>query len=377
MKIIADNKIPFLKGVFEPFCEISYISGNEINRDCLKGVEVLIVRTRTICNEELLKGSSVKFIATATIGYDHIDVSYCAQNNIKWVNAPGCNSGAVQQWFMAAILKYAKEKEIDLKKKVLGIVGVGNVGKKIVNFADAIEMPVILNDPPREKEEGSCVFRSLETIKRECDIITFHVPLIIEGEYRTYHLANESFIKEVQTGSVLLNSSRGEVLDSDLLELKKKHNAYNYDLLLDVWEGEPGISKEWLEQTHIATPHIAGYSAEGKANGTAMVVQQVGEYLNLPLENWYPADFDQENKKELKIDCSGKNLQAILTEAVLATYKIEQDDSALRKNPEQFESFRSNYNYRNEPVAWLIELSNSTEAIQFALKKIGFGVKQT
>jgi erythronate-4-phosphate dehydrogenase len=371
MRIIADNKIPFLKGVFEPFCEIEYIQGDKIDNQSLKDADVLIVRTRTICNERLLKNTSVNLIATATIGYDHIDTEYCEKNKIKWVNAPGCNSGGVMQWFMAALLYYSKLNSINLLDKTLGVVGVGNVGKKVVRFAEAIGMKVILNDPPREEQEGSCIFRGIETIKRECDIITFHVPLNNFGKHKTHHLVNNEFIKGLNEGTILLNSSRGEVFDtSSLLDANTTKKLGG--IILDVWEKEPSISLDLLHNAKLATPHIAGYSIEGKANGTAAVVKAVGDFLNLPLDDWYPEELSSTESLKAIIDCKNKSLQDVVTEAVLMTYSIIDDDTTLREQVQSFEKLRSEYNFRSEVSAWRIDLLNGKQEILKSLLQIGF-----
>lgn len=373
MKIIADNKIPFLQGVFEPFCDIEYVAGNEIDSASLKDVEILIIRTRTICNKELLEGTSVKYIASATIGYDHIDTDYCSENNISWINAPGCNSGAVQQWFMSALLYYAKIKSIDLTKKTLGVIGVGNVGRKIVKFAEAIGMSVILNDPPREKVEGSCIFRGIDTILRECDIITFHVPLITTGIFKTYHMVNDELLSRINSETILINSSRGEVFDTKNVSRSKE--AGNIEgLFLDVWEDEPYVSDILLQNTDIATPHIAGYSIEGKANGTAAVVQAVGAYLDLPLDAWNPEEIDAPIKQKIQVNCKGKTLQDVITELVLESYSIIDDDIRLRRENNKFELLRSEYNFRHEPTAWEVELINGNNAIKVALIRLGFKI---
>jgi erythronate-4-phosphate dehydrogenase len=374
MKIIADNKIPFLKGVFEPFCDIDYIRGNEICKQDLSDVQVLIIRTRTVCDETLLKGSDVKFIATATIGFDHIDTGYCANNNIQWINAPGCNSGGVQHWFMAALLYHAQKNAINLSKRTLGVVGVGHVGQKIVRVAEAIGMQVLLNDPPRERVEGSCAFRSLERIIRECDIISFHVPLVRSGEDKTYPIVDEAFCGKINKGTILINSSRGEVIQTEALKnafIQKQVSS----VLLDVWENEPSIDVELLSNTSIGTPHIAGYSTEGKANGTAMAVKAVGEFLDLPFDDWYPSELPVPENLILNVNCKNKSLQDVLTEVVLESYPIYKDDAALKAKPLDFESFRANYKVRREPQAWKIYLTNSSLIYKKALEGLGFKVE--
>ena len=373
MKIIADNKIPYLEGVFEPFCDISYVAGNEIDKDYLKDADVLITRTRTNCNQELLEDSKVKFIATATIGYDHIDTDYCEQNGILWTNAPGCNSGSVQQWFMSALLHYAKLNSIDLTKRVLGIIGVGNVGSKILRFADSLGMRVLINDPPKSRKEGACGYNNLDTLLAECDIVTFHVPLNLEGVDKTYHMANEDFFSKLNDGCLLFNSSRGEVINEKALNNYIK-SGKNGGVILDVWEQEPQINKELLNLTTLATPHIAGYSADGKANGTKMSVQAVSRYLNLPLEDWSPDKIPVPENTKLLIDAKKKSRQAVLTEAILQTYSILSDDLELRGDVSSFEKLRGNYPLRREPKAYTIDLYNDNRNYKVVLERLGFQV---
>ena len=198
MKIIADNKIPFLKGALEPYAEIIYVPGNEINNEMLGDTDALLIRTRTKCTESLLRGTNVKFIGTATIGFDHIDTKYCDRNEIVWTNAPGCNSSSVQQYIASALLTVSNQEHFSLKDKSLGIVGVGNVGSKVEKFARTIGMNVLLNDPPRARLEGSNKFHSLDVVLSESDIITVHVPLNMVGEDCTYHLFDEKRLLEIK-----------------------------------------------------------------------------------------------------------------------------------------------------------------------------------
>jgi erythronate-4-phosphate dehydrogenase len=375
MKIVADDKIPFIKGVFEPFCDIEYRSAEEINSDLLSDTEILIIRTRTICNEHLLKGTAVKFIFSATIGVDHIDTNFCDDNNILWKNAPGCNAGGVLQWVLLSLVTFSKENKIDLSERILGVVGVGNVGRKIVRMADALGMGVLLNDPPREELEGGCIFRSIETLMRECDIFSLHTPLTTEGNYSTFHMVNKKFLGKLKPDTIILNSSRGEVvLTTDLISALE--NGRLGAALLDVWEGEPNISFELLKNAALATPHIAGYSLEGKANATIAAVRSIAEYLNLPLNNWVPEDEVLEERQRLKIDCSDKSIIDVIYEFALKVYNIRLDDEKLRNAPGNFEALRKNYNFRRENSYWILEVSNASKILIESLKMLEFSVEE-
>ncbi|MFW5645489.1 MAG: 4-phosphoerythronate dehydrogenase, partial [Bacteroidota bacterium] len=214
-RIIADDKIPFLKGALEEVSEITYVPGSEINNRMVKEADALIIRTRTKCNKDLLDGSNVKFIASATIGFDHIDTGYCSMESIQWTNAPGCNSSSVEQYVTAALMNLAEKHGFLLKEKTLGIIGVGNVGQKVSRIAHSLGMHVLHNDPPREKQEGSLGFHSLDKIKEEADFISFHVPLNIAGEYRTLDFVNQDFIHELKKNVMVINTSRGEIMEED------------------------------------------------------------------------------------------------------------------------------------------------------------------
>jgi erythronate-4-phosphate dehydrogenase len=374
MKIAADNKIPFLQGLFEPFCDVVYLPGNKISKSDLIDAEALIIRTRTKCNADLLEGTRVKFIATATIGFDHIDTEYCDSHDIVWTNAPGCNSGSVQQWFMSSLLYLARQKNIDLKNRTLGVIGVGNVGQKIVRFAEAMQMQVLLNDPPRAEAEGRCGFVDLKTLLQESDIVTLHVPLTKSGGNRTFHMVDSTFLNRLNPKTILVNSSRGEVVKTkDLIEYSGKKLLDG--LMLDVWENEPDIDMDLLNLTNIATPHIAGYSVDGKALGTAMAVNALSKYFGLPLDNWYPEGLPLVGNMTIDIDAKGLSVQEIVTIAIQHTYPVLDDTNLLRNNLSEFEQLRGNYRIRREPKAWKIKLSNADKQITALLKEIGFEVQ--
>lgn len=373
MKVIADNKIPFLKGVLEPFAEVEYHQGNLIDSKIIKDADALIVRTRTQCNEKLLKNSNVKFIATATIGYDHIDTDYCNKNNIFWTNAAGCNSSSVQQYLASVLISLSVKKGFSLRNKVLGVVGVGNVGSKIVKLGEILGLKVYLNDPPRMRKEGPCQFISLDGILRECDIITFHVPLIMKGIDATFHLAGNEFFKKINKGSIIINSSRGEVVDS--LALKEAFKSGKVSgAVIDVWENEPCIDNELLSMVDFATPHIAGYSADGKANGTALSVQALSRYFNLGIDDWESSDIPEPSNNLININCKNKGDDEIVNEAVLFTYHVKNDDEKLRNSVETFEKQRGDYPVRREFHAYAVKLSENRPEAEKRLKRLGFNI---
>lgn len=373
MKIVVDDKIPFLKGALETMANVIYVPGKEISRDIIKDADALLIRTRTKCDENLLKGTKVRFIGTATIGYDHIDTLYCEKNNIAWTNAPGCNSSSVQQYITAALLKIAHDNNFNLKDRTLGIVGVGNVGSKVERAARIMGMNVLLNDPPRT-ERGGENFVSLDELIAGSDIITVHVPLNISGRYKTHHLFNDEIFKTMKEGTWFINSSRGEVVDT--IALKDTIKAGRIRSVIDVWENEPEIDRELMSMAFIATPHIAGYSTDGKVNGTSMVVNSLSSFFRLPFKKWYPENVPAPLMPLLNVEGKSKTDEDIMREAVMQTYDIESDDRRLRNSPSTFEKQRGDYPLRREFPAYTVDLNNGNENAIAKLRMLGFTIKQ-
>ncbi|MBC8592588.1 4-phosphoerythronate dehydrogenase PdxB [Oscillospiraceae bacterium N12] len=346
MKIIIDNKIPYINKAIEKLThDVTFISGKDFTPDIVRDADALIVRTRTRCNRELLEGSRVKFIATATIGFDHIDTDYCHEAGITWTNAPGCNSASVAQYIESVLilLKLFQKKRLD--EMTLGIVGVGNVGSKIVKVAEAQGMRVLLNDLPREDKEGSTAFCSLEQLAQECDIITFHVPLYKEGKYKTYHLADEAFFQSLQRKPIIINTSRGEVIKTEAI-LKALNTGLISDTVIDVWENEPKINLELLNKVLLGTPHIAGYSADGKANATRMSLDALCRFFNTPTD--YKITPPEPQNKIVKA--------STLDEALLSIYDPRRDSEVLKTHPELFEKLRGDYPLRREKEAYSFQI---------------------
>jgi len=371
LKIIADDKIPYLKGALEKKAEVVYLPGGKINKNDLEDADALIIRTRTKCNRELLEGTSVKFIATATIGFDHIDTAYCEEAGINWTNAPGCNSGSVKQYISAVLLFLAVSRNFSLSEKTIGIVGVGNVGSKIAHIAQILGMNVLLNDPPRARKEGPEQFVELDQIVDEADIISFHVPLVNTGDDQTRHLVDKALLKKLSLDTILINSSRGEVVDNKAL-LEALSNERIAGAVLDVWENEPEINRDLLELVDIGTPHIAGYSRDGKANGTAMSVQAVSRFFSLGVDHWYPANVEAPKENHLEIDAENFTDEQVLMAAIGATYDVTRDDADLRKEPALFEVLRGNYPVRREFEYYHLNILNDQYQVQGKLQKLGF-----
>ena len=377
MKIVCDNKIPFLKGALEPYAQVVYLPGKETTPDVVRDADAIITRTRTICNESLLKGSKVKMIATATIGYDHIDTEWCEANGIEWTNAPGCNSWSVQQYIGSLLVTMSREFGFDCKDRTLGVIGVGNVGSKVARIGALLGFRILLCDPPRARREGQEGFVDIDTITRRSDIITCHVPLIRTGEDCTYHLFGAERLESMRADQILINSSRGEVVDCKALkDILKKRGIKAASL--DVWENEPDIDRELLDLLFTGTPHIAGYSLDGKANGTMMSVQAIGHRFDLPCKDWTVSEIPLPVQPvEFRIDVQGKTPRQVLGEAILYTYRIKDDDAILRSDTASFEKQRADYPVRREFPAFTISLSNDTDGrAAVILREIGFNVKQ-
>jgi len=373
MKVVADDKIPFLRGALESFADVVYVPGKEIDNETLKDADALLVRTRTHCTESLLKGTRVKFIGTATIGFDHIDTSYCERNNIHWTNAPGCNSSSVQQYLTAALFKISSGFGFELRGKTLGIIGVGNVGSKVERIARLSGMKVLLNDPPRARAEGEMNFVRLDTLLADSDIITVHVPLNSVGVDKTFHLFGREVFSLIKRGAWFINSSRGEVVDTGALKAALDSGTLG-GAVTDVWEDEPDINLDLMSMVFIATPHIAGYSTDGKANGTAMVVNSLCNYFHLPLLNWYPDNVPDPEKPEIVIDCIGKSDEDIIRETVNHTYNISEDDMKLRYSPSDFERLRGDYPLRREFTSYKVRLIGGTDYLIKRIEGMGFKV---
>ncbi len=434
MKIVIDEKIPFIRGVFERWTDVVYSPGRQIDARMVKDADALIVRTRTICNSDLLKESRVRIVASATIGFDHIDTEWLDNHGIKWANAPGCNSGSVMQYITSLLFFLARKHNLDLPSMTLGIAGVGNVGSKVERAARALGMRVLLNDPPRQRgeakqsvgfqpggvhetagtihETAGTEFYPLHKLLTESDILTLHVPLTRGGEDRTFHLLDKENLRQMKRSAILINSSRGEVVDNVALREALKKGLLR-GAALDVWEGEPDADPQLVDLADIATPHIAGYSVDGKANATISSVRAVAKVLYLPLTDWSPSElpqpaeplidlasltgYDLENGRvRLPYDGTGRTRQdekghmvsghaaqgnnphlpasALdqVAAAVSHTYPVEEDDILFRNSKENFEYLRDNYRIRREFGSYSVITGDSGAAR--IMSELGFRI---
>jgi len=405
MKIVADENIPFVKECFASIGDVQTLSGRKITPDGIADADILLVRSITPVNEKLLANSKVKFVATATIGFEHIDVDYLKNRGIGFASAPGSNANSVADYIVAALLSVAQKHKITLEGKLIGVVGVGNVGSKVAKKCAALGMRVKLNDPPLFRQTGDTRYRPLNELF-DCDFITLHTPLTREGQDKTYHLADEKFFASLKPGCVFINTCRGAVHDTAALKnaiRSKKLSA----VILDVWENEPNIDCELLRLVDISTPHIAGYSLDGKIAGMIMIYNAACEYFGLKPKHKIEDFLPPPTVPQIKIDkispdpASPKgyaeaSTQTLLHEIVRQVYVINRDDFNTREiamvEPEKrgkfFDDLRKNYPVRREFQNTTIILATEstrlaaatsrgkTEDTENKLKGIGFKVKR-
>lgn len=329
MRIVIDSAIPYINNLFESYADVLYIPGDKIDHSVVKDADALVIRTRTRCDSKLLDGSKVRLITTATIGTDHIDHNYCREHGIIVCSAPGCNARGVLQWVSAVLLHITTTDNKRPEEYTLGVVGVGNVGSLVSKYARHWGFRVMECDPPRQAREGG-EFHTIEQIAQHCDIITLHTPL----DTTTHHLINKSLIQTMRTDATVINASRGSVVDNRAV-MESGHRYY-----FDVWEGEPNIPNDILANATLATPHIAGYSVQGKANATAMCVRAIASFFGFPLCSWYPPQITPTTPQLISWD----ELRTILP----TRYDIATESDTLKQNCTNFETLRNNYNYREE-----------------------------
>ena len=317
-QVIIDKGIPFLEGVFPPEIDVRYLSPEEITPEAVRYADALFVRTRTQINKGLLHGSNVRFVATATIGFDHIDQDFCREAGIHWVSCPGCNAQAVCDYVEEAIA-YLRPKQSLL---TIGVVGYGHVGKLVAQMAQRRGYQVLLSDPPLG------IGMSLEELAPHCDVITFHTPLTREGEHPTYHLCDANILRLCKPNTLLINAARGGVIDEQALlsTLNTQRSTLNYTTAIDCWENEPNLNQELLKKVDLASFHIAGYSIQGKMNASEMCLRAFCEFFSLPILSI--------NKKVVPLQGDSE------------PGWLKRISAQLKASPEHFEQLRKQYKLR-------------------------------
>jgi len=376
LKLIVDENIAFPKEAFSQFGEVTLYGGRKITNDLLRDAGVLIVRSITKVDKNLLENTKVKFVGTATIGTDHIDLSYLKEKGIAFADAQGCNANSVAEYVFTALSKITAERKLSLKEMSIGVIGVGNVGSKVVNFAETVGLKVFKNDPPKERAGIGSGYVSLDEALT-ADIVTFHVPLNKEGIDKTFHLLDEKRLSDLKEGTILFNTSRGPVVDN--IALLNLINKKDLTVVLDVWEGEPKINTELLKKVHAASPHIAGYSYEGKVNGTKMIYDALCNFTGKQ-PGWKPQLPDVVNKE---ITFPGKgSLEDKLHYIFKSIYDINRDDEKMRKlidmdaetGGKYFDELRKTYPLRREFNNYNIIFKEDEEKIVELLERFRFNV---
>ncbi|GAD04404.1 erythronate-4-phosphate dehydrogenase [Porphyromonas crevioricanis JCM 15906] len=372
LQIVAEASVPYLRGVAEKLGDVHYLPNEDFSPENIAGADALIVRSVTRCTEELLRGSAVKLICTATAGYDHIDVDYCRRANIAWRTATGCNASAVAQYVISVLSSLILKGHLsELSGRTIGIIGVGHVGKEVDRLCSALGMRVLRNDPPRAEQEGAQGFASIEQIWAESHIITLHTPLTKQTTHPTHHLVNTPFLDHLEQNPLLINAARGGICDTPAL-IRAIHNGQISGLVCDCWEGEPQIDRELVQLCNIATPHIAGFSADGKSNGARLCLEAIADFfgVSFPAKESMQPPAPQNSVIDLDLWSQSVPQSELVYRAILHTLDTERTDCALRKMPEQFEQMRKSYIYPREPQAYHIR--GGEAGIREILRKIGF-----
>ena len=384
MKIVADQNIPFVEECFSSIGDVTLVGGRQVTPELVKDADILLVRSITKVNADLLEGSAVKFVATATIGVEHVDQEYLASKGIGFASAPGSNANSVAEYIVAALLTLGKKYQYALAGKSIGVVGVGNVGSKVAAKCAALDMKVVLNDPPLARQTGDDKYRSLDEVLA-CDFVTMHTPLTRQGPDISYHLAGERFFAALKSGAVFLNSSRGKVHDNNALKQAMESGKLG-GVVLDVWENEPNIDPWLLQKIDLSTPHIAGYSYDGKVIGMTMIYEACCRHFGLQAAHTAADFLPAPEVSEIRIDAEQLKLdeQGIIHDTVQQVYVINRDDFNTREillQPEDeraawFDSLRKNYPVRREFQNTIVRLPDAQSPLAKKLAGIGFQIGQ-
>lgn len=366
-KLLVDASLPYLASTLSHYTEALFLPSQEITREAIlrHHAEGLLIRSVCRCNASLLEGTPIRFIASATAGMDHIDIPYCTAHNIVVKNAPGCNAPAVAQYLFGALARYALMQQRPLATSTLGIIGVGNVGKQVARYADAIGMKALLYDPIREEQEGGTLFSPLEEVLEESDLLTLHVPLTRSGKYPTYQMIDATTLHRMRKKPLLVNAARGAVVNTEEL-LQAYDRKQISGIITDCWEGEPSISKSLLEKSFIATPHIAGFSAESKARGSRKITEEMAQCFGLTIDC---REIAPPSIEDAQIEASSFG-EWTLERCLKQSIDLETIEKRLRREPQNFEQLRVNYSFHREPSSY--EVIGVAPSFIQPLQQIGF-----
>ncbi len=378
MRIIVDTNIPFAEEAFSPFGEVVLLPGRTMENKDLKGADALIVRSITKVNEGLLEGHDLKFVGTATIGTDHLDIPFLERKGIPWSSAAGCNARSVVEWVMTVFFDYAQSYQLPWRDLKVGIVGHGNIGSRLAPLLRKLGVEVLVNDPPLARAGQLDEHVSLEQVLTECDVVTCHVPYIREGEDCTHHLLSWEELAMMKPRSAVVNASRGVVLNNEAA--LKYGRTDSLVFLLDVYENEPNPDRDLIQYALHASPHVAGYSLEGKTNGTSRMVQELARALDQE-SNWKP-DLGVPEKSTLVPE--GRKEELVLSETLMKVCPVRRDTSHLReglaiedenRRGEHFDQLRKNYPVRREFVNYTIDPSCISNDLTEVFRILGFQIK--
>lgn len=380
MKIVCATSVVLGNEAFSTLGDVERVAERDIDSTIVHNADLLITRSKVKVNRALLENSSVRFAATATAGYDHLDIPFLEESGIVWSSAPGCNANGVAEWVAAALLHLATSRNVELAGKTLGIIGVGHVGTCVAALAPALGLRVLLNDPPRALLEPGPQWSSMETILAESDLLTLHVPLTDEGPHATRAMVNNQFFARMKPGCVFLNASRGEVVEEPAL-LRALDEKKISHALLDVFAHEPDVNPLLASKAVIVTPHIAGYSYEGRVRGTELCYLAACRWLNVK-PSWTPPALPPDPARSLLLSRHGQTRTEALAEAVSAAYRITNDDKALRDGlgtdeaarRKHFQHLRKHYPDRHEFPAYTVRVAPADASIAAALARLGFNI---
>jgi len=378
MNLLVDENIPFAEKIFSRLGRVRTVHGREITTDSLKDIDVLIVRSITQVNKSLLKNTPVKFVGTATIGTDHIDIDYLKSKSIAFSNAQASNANSVAEYIFTAIFYWCQSAVKEISNLSIGIVGIGHIGSIVAEKAEKLGMKVLKNDPPLQEEKGDEKFYSLEELL-QADIITIHTPLTRETKYPTWHLFDKNILEQVNNQTLLINTSRGAVVDNQYLLKMLCENKIWYTIL-DVWEGEPDINMGLLEKVYLGTPHIAGYSYDGKVNGAVMIHNKICEFFNIG-SKIKAADILPKVKENQIQGSLFSTKEDTISHIICHAFNIEEDSNKMKKmlklkNPVQrtqyFDKLRKEYPIRREFYNYMVSLPDQNHEIRNILDILGF-----
>lgn len=375
LNIVADQQITLAAQVFEQFGQLRLVNGRDITRQMLQDTDVLLVRSVTPVNAALLQDTPVRFVGSATAGIDHVDVSYLQNNKIEFAYAPGSNARSVAEYVLSCLLQLGRRDSFELAGKTIGIIGVGEVGSRVKNLLEKLGMDCLLNDPPRAEQDDNEEWLPLQALT-DADIITCHVPLTRDGRHATYRLINQQFLEQLRPDVILINTARGDVIDEDdLLNFIKTHPGAR--LVIDVWSNEPHINSALLERAEITTPHIAGYSYDGKLKATRQLANA--------LQSWLHADkitlSESGDRQVFKLQAKQDNV----FEAVMSAYDVTEDSNKLKQTLQFaaiergicFDQLRRDYPIRREFKHVAISMHDISEQDKLRLQQLGFTLEQS